>query len=216
MAKDKKSSGLDKSKRKKHASLSDEERALWEYAARDLKPFKGKGRVGTSENAPGERADHHAAERPAPKQTTPPRKAAPPVKPKPTPAPPELTEIERRNARRISAGRIEIEARIDLHGMRQSEAHAALRRFLFSAHGDGRRWVLVITGKGEPTRSPWAADDPFDGSEPRERGVLRRNVPRWLAEPALRSIVVGYSTAAIRHGGEGAIYVQLRRRDRVG
>lgn len=215
MAKDKKSRGLDKTgKRDKTASLSAEERALWDYAARDLKPLKGKPRVSTSVHAPVARAETRVPERPVAKE--PPAPTVEAAKPKPAAVPPALTEIERRKTRRISGGRIEIEARIDLHGMRQSEAHAALRRFLFSAHAGGRRWVLVITGKGEPTRSPWASDEEFDGGEPRERGVLRRNVPRWLAEPALRSIVVGYSTAAIRHGGEGALYVQLRRRERSG
>jgi DNA-nicking Smr family endonuclease len=113
----------------------------------------------------------------------------------------------------LGSGRIAIEARIDLHGMRQSEAHRALNRFLAKAHADGRRWVLVITGKGGPQRA-LSSDDLGYGGE--ERGVLRRNVPRWLAEPELRAIVVGFTEAAIRHGGAGALYVQLRRRERTG
>jgi DNA-nicking Smr family endonuclease len=107
-----------------------------------------------------------------------------------------------------------VEARIDLHGMRQSEAHAALRRFLFDAYAKGRRWVLVITGKGAPARSGRAPEEAEYGRE-EERGVLRRNVPRWLAEPELRAIVVGFTPAAVRHGGEGALYVQLRRPGRA-
>ena len=99
--------------------------------------------------------------------------------------------------------------------MYQDEAHAALRRFLTSCYRNGARWVLVITGKGGPQRTGWFGD----GGEPHRhehgrdepRGVLRRNVPRWLAEPELRTIVVSYTQAAIGHGGEGAIYVQLRR-----
>jgi DNA-nicking Smr family endonuclease len=124
--------------------------------------------------------------------------------------------LDRRKARRVGSGRVEIEARIDLHGMTQSEAHPALRRFLLKAHADGRRWVLVITGKGAPldrslNRST-ARFDGSDGADDAPRGVLRRNVPFWLAEPELRSIVVGFTSAAIRHGGEGALYVQLRKR----
>ncbi len=99
--------------------------------------------------------------------------------------------------------------------MRQSEAHPALRRFLLKAHADGRRWVLVITGKGAPRGRSEEPEDAGYGRE-EERGVLRRNVPRWLAEPELRAIVVGFTAAAIRHGGEGALYVQLRRRERAG
>jgi DNA-nicking Smr family endonuclease len=124
---------------------------------------------------------------------------------------PELAIFDRNSARRIRAGRREIEARVDLHGMRQDEAHAALRRFLFSSQSRGLRFVLVITGKGKSTSS---AEEPYVSSA-RERGILKRNVPRWLEEPELRSIVVSYTRAAIQHGGEGAIYVHLRAKDRL-
>ena len=73
-------------------------------------------------------------------------------------APPPIA-IDRRKARQIGSGRIEVEGKIDLHGMRQSEAHAALRRFLLRAHADERRWVLVITGKGDPSRGYGEPDD---------------------------------------------------------
>ncbi len=127
--------------------------------------------------------------------------------------PPPIADFDRKAVRRIRSGRIEIEARIDLHGMRQDEAHSTLRSFLHGCHARGIRWVLVITGKGRPSRpgdtgedgagSPWWDD---------ERGVLKRNVPRWLAEPDLRAIVVSYTTASHGHGGEGALYVHLRGR----
>ncbi len=214
MAKDRESRALGKAsaKRKSGEHLTAEERALWEHAARDLKPLKiKKGRVhGASDDeaAPGPRAPAPAPEKKpqvrAAATPTPPRAE---VRPKPA-APPPLSALDRRQARRI-----EVDARIDLHGMRQSEAHAALRRFLASAHAKGHRWVLVITGKGGQQRR---TSDPEDYGRPEERGVLRRNVPRWLAEPELRAIVVGFSEAAIRHGGEGALYVQLRRRERTG
>lgn len=91
--------------------------------------------------------------------------------------------------------------------MRQDEAHAALRTFLTRAHEHGLRYVLVITGKGG-ARSE--ADDPWRG-----RGVLKRNVPRWLAEPDLSRIVVSYSEAALKHGGEGALYIHIRARGKT-
>ena len=216
MAKDRESRTLSKASAKRGGNhLSDEERALWEHSARDLKPLRGKKpRVHGAHDAepPSGRAPEQkkAASDAAPRAST--RVPAPP--PKPAQAPP-LAALDRRKARHIGSGRIEVEARIDLHGLRQSEAHSTLRRFLMEAHAKGRRWVLVITGKGGPQRRGAAADDVGYGGE-EERGVLRRNVPRWLAEPELRAIVVGFTEAAVRHGGEGALYVQLRRRERTG
>ncbi len=132
--------------------------------------------------------------------------------------PPPIADFDRKAVRRIRSGRIEIEARIDLHGMRQDEAHSTLRSFLLGCQVRGIRWVLVITGKGRPSRpgdghesdsGRGRTDPPWWGDE---RGVLKRNVPRWLTEPELRSIVVSYTTASIGHGGEGALYVHLRGR----
>jgi DNA-nicking Smr family endonuclease len=211
MADDRQGRPLKKPAKRGH-ELSAEERALWEHAARTLKPLKGKGRVHaapTQDAAPtpppvhGKVPSHRGS-------VTPPRV---PAKITHTPAPPPLSDLDRRKARKIGSGKVEIEGRIDLHGMRQAEAHAALRRFLMRAYAEGRRWLLVITGKGAPLRRG-EDDGGLVGVRPDERGVLKRNVPRWLEEPELRAIVVGFTAAAIRHGGEGALYVQLRRRDR--
>jgi DNA-nicking Smr family endonuclease len=198
-------------KRSAGHQLSEEERALWEHAARALKPLKGKGRVHTTqgrdvESGPPRAQDKHT-HRPA---TASPRHS---VTAKTAPAAPPLSDLDRRKARKVGTGKVEIEGRIDLHGMRQAEAHAALRRFLLRCYAEGRRWVLVITGKGAPLRR--SEDDAgLVSVRDDERGVLKRNVPRWLDEPELRAIVIGFTTAAIRHGGEGALYVQLRRKDR--
>ena len=134
--------------------------------------------------------------------------AAPPLAAKVAskPAHKPLTAMEPKARRKLNRGKSEVEARIDLHGMRQHEAHAALRRFLAHAHASDMRLVLVITGKGKA-----AADGAF--SIEREVGVLRRMTPHWLGEPDLRHIVLGYESATARHGGEGAIYVRLRRAD---
>ena len=109
----------------------------------------------------------------------------------------------RRLKQRVARGHEPIGARLDLHGFTQSEAHAALLRFLQSAQADGHKTVLVVTGKGA-------------GSVPRdplaERGVLRRQVPLWLALPEFRSFVIGFEVAHAGHGGQGALYVRLRRR----
>jgi DNA-nicking Smr family endonuclease len=115
------------------------------------------------------------------------------VAPAPGRPPPEGIEPNRRH--RIARGREAIALRLDLHGFDQDRARARLIDSLVRAQADGARAVLVITGKGA------------DG-----RGVLRRRVPEWLSEPSLRPVVAGFAVADRRHGGEGAIYVALKRR----
>ena len=105
----------------------------------------------------------------------------------------------RREKQLLARGRVRIDARIDLHGMTQAEAHGTLRRFLLRSQANGARFVLVITGKGAP-------DAPRG-----ERGVLRQQVPLWLALPEFRRHVLGFDVAHTGHGGEGALYVRLRR-----
>ncbi len=119
--------------------------------------------------------------------------------------------IDAGRVKRLGRGRDAVEARIDLHGMRQTEAHAALRAFLMRSLSKGHRMVLVITGKGSGDRE---ANDftEFVNEGRLSRGILRQRVPSWLDAPDLKAIVAGYTTAHIRHGGEGALYVQLRRR----
>ncbi len=109
--------------------------------------------------------------------------------------------------RRLAKGHDRIEARLDLHGLTQAEAHAALVGFIHRCHAAGHRMVLVITGKGGPNDAPAQAELHL---APRPRGVLRRNLPRWLAEPGLSALVLNYAPAHTRHGGEGALYVTLR------
>src|SRR5207245_1292414 len=119
--------------------------------------------------------------------------------PPPKPQAPPLAPIGRRERAKLSRGKQEIDARIDLHGMTQTRAHRALFGFLQRAHHDGLTFVLVITGKGKV------------GGPESERGVLRRQVPQWLALPEFRTLVVGFEEAHIGHGGEGALYVRVRR-----
>lgn len=130
-----------------------------------------------------------------------------PSKAKPGPAPPparphrtrvittDPDAIEPGRKRRIVRARDPIEARLDLHGLDQDRARAALHRFLQRAHEDGLRAVLVITGKG------------VEGE-----GILKRRAPDWLAEAAVRPLIAGVSPAERKHGGEGALYIALKRR----
>jgi DNA-nicking Smr family endonuclease len=186
---------------------------VWWHTAASVEPLKrGKPRF-----HPAVESAKAKAESPSPKAASPRKKISkasdgPIAQPataqrtkSASSSPPALSTFDRNSMRKIKDGRMEIEARVDLHGMRQDEAHTALRAFLMRCHGRGMRFVLVITGKG---RSPASGDiiADYEGG----RGILRRNVPRWLEEPDVRNIVVSYTTAAIRHGGEGALYIHLR------
>jgi DNA-nicking Smr family endonuclease len=122
--------------------------------------------------------------------------ATPPAKLPPESSVPGAPKgIEPGRARRLQRGRDEVGASLDLHGLAQDEARAALQRFLAKAQDQGSRAVVVITGRGL-----------------RGDGVLRRRTPEWLAEPHLRDVVAGVAEAHRRHGGEGALYVALKRR----
>jgi DNA-nicking Smr family endonuclease len=174
-------------------NLSEEERALWESVAKQTKPLRKKS---LSAEAPADVTSEGAT--PATSKPAPPPKSLK-ILPVPKPEPPPLAPLGRRERSQLSRGRKEIEARLDLHGMMQARAHRALLSFLQRAHRDGFAFVLVITGKGRTT-----------GPES-ERGILRRQVPQWLGLPEFRSLVVGFEEAHIGHGGEGALYVRIRR-----
>jgi DNA-nicking Smr family endonuclease len=180
--------------------ISEEERALWQMIAKTAKPLKRRRK---SEPKPAPVAA--PAEKPAPKavrqKSTPVPKAPPPVPPPPQ-RPHALAHglsvgIDKRQAERFRRGKTPIEGRIDLHGRTQAQAHDDLHDFVARAHAAGKRMVLVITGKG------------ITGAK---SGVLRENVPRWLNEPTLRRHVLAFDYAEPQHGGEGALYVLLKRK----
>lgn len=112
------------------------------------------------------------------------------------------TNIEPGLKRKLARGHVPIDGTIDLHGMTQIEAEAALQRFITARAGRGDRTLLVITGKGIKKTG-------FGMLE--QRGVLRVMLPRWLATPTLAPFVAGHEPAARGHGGEGAFYVRLKR-----
>jgi DNA-nicking Smr family endonuclease len=200
---------------KKRGSTDEDDHHVWRHAAATIEPLKrAKGRVHPTADAvkasalPKLSAESEKATAKSRSAPVYPEISIPKAPPEKTP---ELAIFDRNSVRKIRGGRVEIEARVDLHGMRQDEAHIALRRFLLSCQSRGLRFVLVITGKGKTIGASTAQF----GDGDRERGVLKRNVPRWLDEPDLRAIVVSFTTAAIQHGGEGAIYVHLRSKHRV-
>ena len=186
-----------KERRQGRRNLSDDERTLWREITRSVAPLKrarvrsGAQQADAASPKPDSLPKPETAARVAPLRSA----AAP--KPKPAPG---LAPIERRQKKRLARGTETIDARLDLHGCTQHEAHAALLHFLRRTQGTGARYVLVITGKGR------AGSDGF-----REVGVLKRQVPLWLAMPEFRTFVVGFEDAHAGHGGEGALYVRLRR-----
>jgi DNA-nicking Smr family endonuclease len=184
---------LPPSPRRKRA-LSEEERALWEGVAKEIKPLRKKPRPGKTEAASAEVETTAAAKSAVPPNPLPSAKIPRATKP----IVPPLAPLGRRERAQLSRGRKEIDARLDLHGMTQTRAHRELFSFLQRAHSRGLTFVLVITGKGRA------------GADP-ERGVLRRRVPQWLSLPEFRSLVVGFEEAHVGHGGEGALYVRIRR-----
>lgn len=171
------------------SKLSHEDRIIWARIARTVEAYPGK-------EIPDD--DWFAVETPALQAPPPPKpvKSAQsilgvnaPVRQKPHP-------IEKPVIRKLARGRLPIDGRIDLHGLSQSEAHNLLFGFLARAHERGLRHVLVITGKGASHGS---------------QGVLKRVVPDWLTKPEFRFLISGYEDAARSHGGEGALYIRLRR-----
>ncbi|MGO8922500.1 MAG: Smr/MutS family protein [Xanthobacteraceae bacterium] len=172
--------------------LSDDERALWRGFARGVTPLRH------SAGAPLDVApDQAVREMPPPAQSVPKERAH-------AKQPPALVQFDRRLRQRVARGRAAIDARLDLHGMTQKQAHGALLRFLAQAQAQDAKLALVVTGKG----IGGAADSAS------ERGVLRRQVPLWLPLPEFRRFIVSFQQAHASHGGEGALYLRLRRRPR--
>ncbi len=180
-------------KRTRH--LKPEEIELWLHVVRDVEPMKGR----QLPELPSEPEPVLKKSEQPVRPVTP--AYAPPVEKKPKLPP--LAPIEKRLRQRVARGQRSVDMAIDLHGMRQAEAHGALTRFVHRAHQVGASIVLVVTGKG-------GEGDIAIGAES-ERGVLRRVVPHWLADPGLRRFVIGYETAPRGHGGSGALYVRIRR-----
>jgi DNA-nicking Smr family endonuclease len=175
----------DSDKRRRH--LDQEERALWERATNSVLPLRGRAAKSTMQGGALKAA---AAVRAHSRQA--PRMAEKPV--------PAIEPLQRRQKQRLARGSASIDDRIDLHGKTQSEAQAALIAFLRRSQRNGCRFVLVITGKGLRV-----------SESSTEGGVLKRHVPLWLQLPQLRPYVVGFEQADLAHGGEGALYVQVRR-----
>lgn len=163
--------------------LTEEDRILWAKVAATATPLAGKSApLLSAPEGPATEAEPKPAVQPAQ------RMHAPDVA--------RLHAFDQPTRRKLAKGRLEVEAKVDLHGMTQGEAHGFLLSFLHAAHARGLRYVLVVTGKGASF-----------GSD----GILKRAVPSWLATPSFRGLVSGFDEAARNHGGAGALYLRLRR-----
>ncbi len=184
-------------------SLSLEDFKLWKFFTRDVQPMEGL-------------PDWDAVEKEIqPLVKSNPSKASPevregrafdhrsvaPEKPKP----PQEAQLDGRTEDRLRRGKVPIEARLDLHGYTQDQAHRLLRDFVLAAHGSGKRCILVITGKGKGNRP--VSDAWYEAPA----GILKQKVPDWLTSPPLKEVVLKVYTAQQKDGGEGAYYVYLRR-----
>lgn len=178
--------------------LSDEEIELWLKVTGSVAPRPGR-------TLPVPKSSAQVSEAAEPMVSEAARLGPPPPPADPPASLPSLAQLDRRMRQRLARGQAGVDAAIDLHGMRQAEAHRALHGFLQRCQRDGAKLVLVVTGKGE-------GRDEYGFAA---QGVLRRGVPLWLRAPDWRSLVVGFEEASRQHGGAGALYVRLRRLDRT-
>jgi DNA-nicking Smr family endonuclease len=172
---------------------------LWTELAATVRPLKRARR------RPAQQTPEDASAAPPPR----PRKSVasipmPAYRSEGRPSRPPGHGIEPGMKKRLQRGTLEIDGTIDLHGMRQAEAHTALARFIHRSVARGDRTILVITGKGLKKLGP-------DAAVIVEAGVLRSMLPIWLSEASLAPLVAGWDVAAPAHGGDGAFYVRLRR-----
>lgn len=173
-------------------SMTPEELALWQQMTRDVKPLPEAVYVDVSDKRSDKKQIAESRINKKGREDT-------------FPVPPSMispksgsrsSEVDKRTARRLEQGKIPIEARLDLHGLNQDQAHEALIRFVLGSYDRGMRCILVITGTGARR-----------GSE----GILKRRVPEWLRMSPLDAVVLQTRKARLHHGGAGALYVYLRR-----
>ncbi len=176
-----------------------EDSALWKSVTKDVAPLKRKSPTHPVPTAESPAQDTAAAKkkRPAVRPAAPSRPAVPPaLQPEPL-SHGRASGVDRRTMDRLRRGQLAVEAEIDLHGHTRDAAHSALTAFVAGHASAGRRCVRVVTGKGMFREGG---------------GVLRAEVPRWLNESPLREVVLAFAHARRDDGGEGALYVLLRRR----
>jgi DNA-nicking Smr family endonuclease len=180
--------------------LTPEDRLVWEQVAATTTPLRPRA----SPAAPPPPEPKHLPPRPVvPRPLAAPRAATAPAPDPHAALERAQPQMDRRRFEKLRRGRVEPDARLDLHGLTAERAHAALTSFVLGAHARDDRLLLVITGKGRPDAA---------AIRPHRHGILHHSVPHWLAAPPLVGHVLQVAQAHQRHGGAGAFYVCLRRR----
>lgn len=193
---------------KKPRHLSAEEKALWDQVAKRTEPLGPVEPTVLSAPTPKKKPEVPQPRDPIPMFEIGGKSKGPATKQDVLPTLVDRlgaasVNMDRKSFGKMKRGKLKPEGRIDLHGMTLSQAHPALTAFIMRSHAQGRRLILVITGKGK------LRDD--GGPIPTRHGVLRHQVPQWLALPTLQPFVLQVAPAHISHGGHGAYYVYLRR-----
>ena len=160
---------------------------LWQEVTRQVRPLSPK--QSTVQPPPRKKPAPQVKVSQAPRERQPPLKGNDPPLRHGT-----SSGLDKRQGERLRKGKLPIEGRLDLHGLYQDAAHRALERFLAESVAQGKRCVLVITGRGRG-----------------DSGVLRQEVPRWLNQSPNRALVVSFTYAQLKDGGEGALYILLKR-----
>ncbi len=185
-------------------ALSQAEKDLWTHVTKDVTPSDADNttfvaaleqpsdhKMGIKKRSPKVRAK-------LPPPELPELNGSPGPSSPPSLSPGQTDMMDKRTARRLKRGQLGIDARLDLHGHVQATAHRALESFLERSFYEGHRTVLVITGKGNRGTG--------------QVGVLKEAVPRWLNQMPIRDWVTGFSYAAVKDGGDGALYIRIKRR----
>ncbi|MGP0094852.1 MAG: Smr/MutS family protein [Xanthobacteraceae bacterium] len=181
---------------RRRRKLREDERALWRQITRSVRRLRPEAESEVDAGAPQPPPPTQAGLPPAAAKRKTAKASATALA-----AVPPLAPLGRRVKQRLARGTLAIDGRLDLHGFTQASAHDALLAFLRKARGNDWKVALVITGKGARL-----------GDSTGDRGVLRRQVPLWLKLPEFRAHVVSFEGAHIGHGGDGALYVRIRRR----
>jgi DNA-nicking Smr family endonuclease len=203
----------------------DDGERLWKKIAEGVKPLKEtkhrrhakplpsslEGELARAKRATEGATAPNSENRPA-APSRPLQREAKPLGPPPL-VPGQLAGLDRRSGEKLRKGQMPVEAKLDLHGMTQEGAHASVARFIEAQHAAGARCVLIVTGKGGRAVDPFQPKAvpgrfTFSGG----RGVLKEALPRWLNEPRLRPHIIAVQPARRAHGGDGAVYVLLKRK----